>query len=357
MQKGSGSPSSRERGEIEIGIKIGIEAPLQILDSNRTTNGGATPPLRTTTDLKLPSICLPSDSTFATLGTEGSIPALPSAAIEGWPGTQRIAKMKLKVQENSTDGLRLVLGTSGWLYLLIGWGFVLVGVLSLRTLGDRVELRVSGKEVVFTREFLGLFPREGFRAPASDVTTISLVLRKGFGASYEVAIESAGRPLYHLALPASDGDAKREIAAAAMEALERGDAAGEAFVYGESAVLLALALGGVCIAAGLACGYFIQTVTVSADRSRGRLTIRRRRHFSFSGTRVDLDLSEVTGAETRMVSTNYGRQQTGSYQVHIHLEEDAPVPLAIGPMFTKQSGKETAKVIRDWLRAKARGRA
>jgi len=309
------------------------------------------------TDLKLPSICLPSDSTLGYARCRGIDPGSPDPAIDRRPGAHRSAKMKLKVQENSKESLRLVLSTSGWLYLLFGWGFIIIGMLSLRSLGDRVELRVSSEEVVFTKEFLGLFsPREGFRAPASEVASISLVLRKGFGASYEVAIESAGRPLYHLALPASDGDAKRDIAAAAMEALEHGDAQEETFVHRESAVLLALALGGTCIAAGLVCGYFIQTVTVSADRSVGRLTIRRRRHFAFSGNRADLDLSEVIGAEPRMLSTNYGRQQSGSYQVHIHLEEDAPVPLAIGPMFTKQSSKETAKLIRDWLRAGTRGR-
>lgn len=254
--------------------------------------------------------------------------------------------MKVEVKERSPQRLRLVLRTAASIYLFVGWGFIALGFWALLSLADRVELRVSEGEVAYERKFLGIFSRNEFQAPVGEVLSIGIVLEIGFGRSYEIVIESADGSAARVSLPMSDGDAKHRIAAAAMEALDaarEGAGAAEGFRHRENGIALGVLFWAVSFGGGLACLYFIQTVTVVADRERGRLRILRRRHFSLAGQRAELDLSEVVSAR------RFGKDS--SYQVYFDLEEDS-VPVAIGPMFTKKSADETVKILRGWLKGR-----
>lgn len=253
--------------------------------------------------------------------------------------------MNLVVKEQTTSELKLELRPGAFILFFFGLLLVVAGLFVIRALGYHTVYAVENGTLRYEkRSLVGRHP-SSFVLGADSISGITIVLREGFGRSYEVAVESAG-VVYDTSFMSADGDTKRAIAEQSLAALSREDGA---FHYEDDGRIPAIILGGVCIGGGLFCWFAIQVVTISGDRRRGTLTIHRRRRFYPQGESVVLQIGEIRAIRIIGETTDTGTHQVTSYQVWLDHEGGDPVPVAKGPMFTDGSAEDLRERLVAWI--------
>ena len=260
--------------------------------------------------------------------------------------------MNIAIKESSRDKLKLVLKPTGC--FLIGGGaiFIACALLVTALLGNVVRLTLANNEVRYERLLMGKKILKEFSFPASEVTELSLPIKKQFmSATYVVTIHT-GDVLHEVELPKSDGDEKLAIIDQLNAELQKPDGSGS-FAIEQDGVIFATITGGALLLCGLACLFSLQTVNITADREIGYLKIQRRRALLPISNHREIELQnfESITAEEFTVK-NAGAQRATSYQVVIHQRDGKPLKVAHGPMFTEKSSDKLINLIESWLKGK-----
>ena len=120
--------------------------------------------------------------------------------------------MKVTVEENSADRLRLRLQNSPVPY--IGWGlvFIAAGSWAIWLLGATVTFSADRDGVQYTRMFMGLRVTEQLTASPAEITAIAIILDDGLiWRSYELAVHTDTATAV-IRLPSADGTEKEDLA-------------------------------------------------------------------------------------------------------------------------------------------------
>lgn len=254
--------------------------------------------------------------------------------------------MRVTVEENSADRLRLRLQNSPLTY--IGWGlvFITAGCWAIWLMGATVDFSADRNGVDYTKWFMGVLTTEQLTVSAADVTAIDIVLDDGFiWRSYELAVHTADTVTV-ISLPSADGAEKRALAQQAWAAVT---GAGEAATYSdESGLILALALGGVCIAGGVVCMGALQRVRVAADRAAGTITVTQKRALTPQRTESSIAITPMTKVTVKASTTRTPRHTVTSYRVLLSAHGQL-TSLTRGPTFTETSAEKTAQLLTAWL--------
>lgn len=251
--------------------------------------------------------------------------------------------MKLIIRKQTPSALKLELRPNGVILFIAGLLFIGAGLFTIRALGYHTVFAMEGGKLRYEQK--AIFPPgvSGFTYAADEVRGLPLVIQK-HSRSYEIIVEAGGEshPTY---LVSVGGDEKREIAARLLEALS---IEGGAYRFEEDGRAGAILLGGVCIGGGLICWFFMQVVTISADRERGTFTIHRRSRLLPRGKRRELKVDEIRAVRIADETMSTSRHRVISYQVYLDLAGES-VPVAMGPMFTNGSAEVLRAQLADWL--------
>ncbi len=257
--------------------------------------------------------------------------------------------MNIRVHQNTKQQLQFVLRPTGWIYVIAGLVFIGLGVLAMWFLAHQTSLSVNDETARYEKRFLSAWVIKEFAIPVREIADISLELHEGFSPTYRVTFSTAGE-FFYADFPMADGDKKREIVDRCNEAV--GQSNGGTYKYTESGLIPGLILGGVCIIGGLYGLLSLQTITVSMDRAKQRMTIDQRRWLLPVGTHREIDLAMIERIATKQVAVRTVKHHVSSYQVFVRCVDDEAVPIAAGPMFTENSAAETKKLLEGWLRNK-----
>lgn len=251
--------------------------------------------------------------------------------------------MKLIIKKQSPTSLKLELRPNGVILFIAGLVFIGAGLFTIRALGYHTVFAVEEGKLRYEQK--AIFPPgvSGFTYAANEVQGLPVVIQEN-SRSYEIIVEAGGNahPTY---LVSVGGDEKRETAARLLEALS---IEGGTYHYEEDGRAGAILLGGVCIAGGLICWFFMQVVTISTDRERGTFTIHRRSRFLPRGKRRSVRVDEIRAVRIADETISTVKHRVVSYQVYLDLDDEA-VPVAMGPMFTDGSAEALRDQLTDWL--------
>lgn len=251
--------------------------------------------------------------------------------------------MKLIIRKQTPSALKLELRPNGVILFIAGLLFIGSGLFTIWALGYHTLIEVVNGKLRYEEK--ALFPPgvSGFTYAADEVRDLPLVIQK-HSRSYEIIVEADGES-HQTYLVSVGGDEKREIAARLLEALS---IEGGAYRFEEDSRAGAILLGGVCIGGGLICWFFMQVVTISADRERGTFTIHRRSRFLPRGKRRELKVDEIRAVRIADETMSTSRHRVISYQVYLDLD-DEEVPIAKGPMFSDGSAELLRTQLVAWL--------
>ncbi|MGB3352585.1 MAG: hypothetical protein WBB00_07405 [Mycobacterium sp.] len=254
--------------------------------------------------------------------------------------------MKVTVEENSADRLRLRLQNSPVPY--IGWGsvFIAAGCWAIWLLGATVAFAADRDGVEYTRTFMGLRVTEQLTASAAEVTAIDIVLDDGLiWRSYELAVHTDSATAV-IGLPSADGSEKEELARQAWAAVS---GTGAPVTYADRAGLItASVLGGACIAGGVVCILAYQRGRVVADRATQTITVTRKRALGRRSTVGAIPITSQTKVTVKASTTTTPRHTVTSYRVLVSAHGNS-VSLTRGPTFTESSAQLTARLLTTWL--------
>jgi hypothetical protein len=251
--------------------------------------------------------------------------------------------MKLIIRKQNPSAMKLELRPNCVILFVAGLLFIGAGLITIWALGYQTVFAVEEGNLRYEQK--AIFPPgvSGFTYAADEVRGLPLVIQEN-SRSYEIIVEAGGNahPTY---LVSVGGDEKREIAARLLEALS---IKGGAYRFEEDGRAGAILLGGVCMGGGLSCWFFMQVVTITADRERGTFMIHRRSRFLPRGKRRELKVDEIRAVRIADETMSTSKHRVVSYQVYLDLD-DEEVPVAMGPMFTYGSAEALRDQLTAWL--------
>lgn len=257
--------------------------------------------------------------------------------------------MKIRIIEKTEDRLWLDLRPVGWVYLLAGGIFLVMGVATLALMGVKSVITVEGGYLKY--EEVRVFSRgESFALPhhAVDEVVFGPVAENENKYRFRVV---AGGEEYFIRLVSADGARKEALAAEILSALAT---PGGTMSHVDDARLAGWILGGLCILGGLLCVAVIQGSEVRAD-AKG-VTIRRRLRFVPLGDERELLWEDFRNIVSEKVAIRRGvdpqhpegvAAESASYRVVLLSGKGGRFPLSYGPMFTAKSAEEVMDLLRN----------